>query len=266
MSDAKSDTKKKQSRSSTSGSGRQRVPQGMYQSIESLPPVLPVFPLPGVLLLPRAQLPLNIFESRYLALVHDARARGLPIGVIQPLQERISNTTLSADRDMEEALQAQDVPRLYATGCAGAITSWEEAGDGRIIVVLTGICRFTLREELEVDTPYRQCAVDYHGFALDLREGHGEDKVNRKLLLETLEKYLSHHDMQADWDAIHDSSNEQLVNSLAMISPFGIRERQALLEADSLDSRNRILIGLTEMDLIGQGMMTDNGGDPPPTH
>ena len=240
--------------------------QGMYQDIENLPSVLPVFPLPGALLLPRGQLPLNIFESRYLALVHDARARGLPIGIIQPLQERISTNALFLGRDMEDALPSQDAPRLYAIGCAGAITSWTETEDGRILLVLTGICRFTLREELEVDTPYRQCAVDYRGFALDLHEGYGEDKVNRKLLLETLEKYLSHHDMQADWDAIHDSSNEQLVNSLSMIGPFGIRERQALLEADSLDSRNRILIGLTEMDLMGQGSWMDNGGDTPPTH
>ena len=239
--------------------------QGTYREISDLPAVLPVVPLPGALLLPRGQLPLNIFEPRYLALLHDARAQGIPVGVIQPLQERISAPGLSLGEGMEDDVPPPDAaPRLYATGCAGAITSWSETEDGRILLVLTGICRFTIREELEADTPYRQCAVDYRGFALDLREGHGEEQVNRTLLLETLEKYLDRHDMQADWDAIRASSNEQLVNSLSMIGPFGIRERQALLEADSLDSRNRILIGLTEMDLMGQGVSA--GGDPPPTH
>ena len=236
-----------------------------YRSIKDLPSVLPVFPLPGALLLPRGQLPLNVFEPRYLALVHDARAQGAPIGVIQPLQERISPAALSLGEELEGEMPPPDDPRLHATGCAGAITSWAETEDGRILLVLTGICRFAIREELEADTPYRQCVVDYAGFALDLQEGHGEDQVNRALLLETLEKYLDHHDMQADWDAIGKATNEQLVNSLSMIGPFGSRERQALLEADSLGSRNRILIGLTEMDLMGPGAGAD-GGDPPPTH
>lgn len=241
---------------------------GMYQAISDLPKTLPVFPLPCALLLPRGQLPLNIFEPRYFALVHDARARMLPIGIIQPLQERISarESSLVLAEEISDRLPTLNTPRLYATGCAGAITSWTETEDGRILLVLTGICRFTISEELEVDTPYRQCEVDYRPFALDLREGHGEEEVNRAQLLETLEKYLSLHDMQADWDAIRDSSNEQLVNSLSMIGPFGIRERQALLEADSLNNRNRILIGLTEMDLIGQGISIDTGRDQPPIH
>lgn len=246
----------------------ERANMGMFQTISDLPDILPVFPLPGALLLPRGQLPLNIFESRYLALVHDARTKGIPVGIIQPLQERISArvSPLVLAEEINNEMLALDMPRLYATGCSGVITSWTETEDGRILLVLTGICRFTIRDELEVDTPYRQCAVDYRPFALDLHEGHGEEEVNRALLLETLERYLNRHEMQADWDAIHDSSNEQLVNSLSMIGPFGIRERQALLEADSLNNRNRILIGLTEMDLIGQGALIDNGGNSPRTH
>lgn len=239
--------------------------QNMFQNVSDLPNTLPVFPLPGALLLPRGQLPLNIFEPRYLALVHEARSRNVPIGIIQPLQERISKPAVDALElgDIEDG-DATDNAKLYPTGCAGNITSWAETEDGRILLVLTGICRFTIRKELEVDTHYRQCAVDYKAFKNDLREGHGEEEVNRALLLETLEKYLNRHDMQADWDAIRDSSNEQLVNSLAMIGPFGTRERQALLEADSLNSRNNILIGLTEMDLMGQVRHDDN--EPSPTH
>ncbi|MCY4031943.1 MAG: LON peptidase substrate-binding domain-containing protein [Hyphomicrobiales bacterium] len=239
----------------------------MFQNISELPSTLPVFPLPGALLLPRGQLPLNIFEPRYLALVHEARAQNIPIGIIQPLQERISKPAVDTLELGElEDNTAVDNVKLYATGCAGNITSWAETEDGRILLVLTGICRFSIREELEVDTPYRQCAVDYRTFKNDLNEGHGEEEVNRALLLETLEKYLNRHDMKADWDAIHDSSNEQLVNSLAMIGPFGIRERQALLEADSLNSRNNILIGLTEMDLMEQGRHNDSENEPSPTH
>lgn len=241
--------------------------QGMFQKISDLPNTLPVFPLPSALLLPRGQLPLNIFEPRYLALVHEARSQSTPIGIIQPLQERISKTAVDALElgELEDDITA-DNAKLYLTGCAGNITSWAETEDGRILLVLTGICRFTILKELEVDTPYRQCAVDYKPFETDLREGHGEEEVNRGLLLETLEKYLNRHDMQADWDAIRDSSNEQLVNSLAMIGPFGIRERQALLEADSLNSRNNILIGLTEMDLMGRGRHSDADSESSQTH
>ena len=241
--------------------------RGMFQSISDLPSTLPVFPLPSALLLPRGQLPLNIFEPRYLALVHEARAKNAPIGIIQPLHERISRPLVDTLElgELEDNPTADNV-KLYATGCAGNITSWAETEDGRILLVLTGICRFTISEELEVDTPYRQCAVDYRAFKNDLHEGHGEEEVNRALLLETLEKYLNRHDMKADWDAIRDSSNEQLVNSLAMIGPFGIRERQALLEADSLNSRNNILIGLTEMDLMEQGRHNDSDNNPSPTH
>lgn len=238
----------------------------MYQSITDLPEVLPVFPLPGALLLPRGQLPLNIFEPRYLALVQDARAKGTPVGVIQPLLDHLAPTPVSLGEDMDATPLSAPPPRLYATGCAGEITSWGEGEEERVMLVLTGLCRFTIREELEVDTPYRQCAVDYRDFAQDLREGYGEERVNRDLLLETLKKYLRRHNLQADWDAIHDTSNEQLVNSLSMISPFGIRERQALLEADSLDSRNRILIGLTEMDLLGAPNAAEHDGGAAPIH
>ncbi len=178
-----------------------------YRTIADLPETIPVFPLAGAILLPRGQLPLNIFEPRYLK------------------------------------------PPLRAIGCAGRITSYAETGDGRIVITLTGISRFHLQAELTAMTPYRQFKVDWEAFADDLIEGHGQDAVSRERLLEILKEYLDTHGLQADWRAIRASSNEALVNSLCTISPYGPREKQALLEAKTLEDRNQMLIALTEQAL-----------------
>ena len=210
-----------------------------YRSTEDLPGTIPVFPLAGAILLPRGQLPLNIFEPRYLKMVDDALRGDRMIGMVQP--------------DGDDAILASQIdgktPPLCTIGCAGRITSWAETGDGRVVITLTGISRFCTGNELTAMTPYRQCEVSWDEFAGDLIAGYEQDAVSREKLLEILKEYLDTHGLQADWRAIKLSSNETLVNSLCTISPYGPREKQALLEAKTLEDRNQMLIALTEQAL-----------------
>ena len=207
-----------------------------YQSVADLPATIPIFPLSGVLLLPRTQLPLNIFELRYLQMVDDALRGTRIIGLIQP------------DENDTPAIRA-DRPALMKVGCAGRLTSYTETDDGRALITLTGISRFRLREELDSMTPYRQCTVDYDEFADDLTPELGTEQVSRDDLLDVLKTYLETNGLQADWKTIKLSTNETLVNSLSLISPYGPREKQALLEAKTLEDRNQMLIALTEVAL-----------------
>jgi Lon protease-like protein len=213
-----------------------------YRDPQELPDTIPVFPLAGALLLPRAQMPLNIFEPRYLAMTDDAMKGARLIGMIQP----------------DDSKTRAAVPALYATGCAGRITQYAESGDGRYLITLTGIARFRVREELSVTTPYRQCRVDFAAFKDDLVPRSGEEAVDRERLLKTLAEYLKANKMQADWQDINQAPTEALVNGLAMMSPYGAREKQALLEAPDLKSRAEVLIALTEMALAKPG---SGGGD-----
>jgi Lon protease-like protein len=214
-----------------------------YQSVADLPASIPVFPLPGVLLLPRAQLPLNIFEPRYLQMVDDCLRGARLIGLIQP--------------DEEETPTSAEQPSLMKVGCAGRITSYTETQDGRILITLTGVARFRVLGELDAMTPYRQCTVGFSEFEDDLTAELGTEDVSRDRLLEVLKEYLETNGLQADWRAIKLSTNETLVNSLSLISPYGPREKQALLEAKTLEDRNQMLIALTEVALQ-QSASSDN--------
>jgi Lon protease-like protein len=200
---------------------------------EHLPPVLPIFPLTGVLLLPRGRLPLNIFEPRYLAMVEDALGAGRMIGMIQP--------TDPAGRSQ--------APALYATGCAGRITGFAETEDGRFLITLSGLCRFDVRQELEGARGYRRVEPDWSRYADDLREAK-ETPLDRPKLLAGLRAYLKATGISVDWDAIGSTPDERLITSLAMICPFGPGEKQALLEAPDLDRRAKLLIGLIEMSIL----------------
>ena len=205
-----------------------------YHDLSELPTTLPVFPLAGALLLPRGQMPLNIFEPRYLALVDDAfRSGERLIGMIQPD---------SHDEDDER-------PPLFRVGALGRITQLAEAGDGRYLIELTGVCRFRTLEEIGVITPYRQFHVTYEPFRGDLVARKGEETVDRDALLEALSAFLKANNLNADWDGIQKAPNEALVNALAMMSPFGTAEKQALLEAPDLKTRAEVLIAVTEMEL-----------------
>ncbi|QPF84979.1 LON peptidase substrate-binding domain-containing protein [Bradyrhizobium genosp. L] len=216
-----------------------------YRGPGELPEVIPVFPLPGALLLPRGQMPLNIFEPRYLAMIDDALRDGHRlIGMIQP------DVTHSPN---------EAVPVLFRIGCVGRITQLAESGDGRYILELTGVSRFKVVEELTVQTAYRQCKVDFFSFGDDFTARKGEDAVDRKALLEVLADFLEANKLKVDWDGIEAAPNEALVNALAMMSPYGAAEKQAMLEAPDLKTRAEILIAITEMDLAKKR----TSGDPP---
>lgn len=206
-----------------------------YRGPIEMPGVIPVFPLPGALLLPRGQMPLNIFEPRYLAMVDDALRDGHRlIGMIQPDVAHAGST---------------HKPSLYKIGCVGRITQLAESGDGRYLIELTGVARFRIEEELKVATPYRQCRVTFAPFADDFVARKGENAVDRAALLAALTDFLKANDLKADWEGIERAPNEALVNALSMMSPYGTAEKQALLEAPDLKTRAEVLIAITEIEL-----------------
>lgn len=209
-----------------------------YRGPDDLPEVIPVFPLNGALLLPRGQLPLNIFEPRYLAMIDDALKAARIVGMVQ-----IS----------EEGLTQCARPSLYSMGCAGRITSLEESGDGRYLITLTGVSRYRITEELQAITPYRQCRVDFGSFARDLDEETERDEVDRDGVVRALRRFAETHRLSVDWEGIDAAPSDLLVNALAMMSPFGPREKQALLEAPDLKTRADVLIAIAEMDLAREG-------------
>jgi uncharacterized protein len=208
----------------------------VYRGPENLPNVISVFPLPGALLLPRGQMPLNIFEPRYLAMIDDAlRSDHRLIGMIQP--------------DPAHPGRDQNRPHLFQIGCLGRLTQFAESGDGRYLIQLTGVSRFRIEQELPVETLYRQCRVTFQPFADDFTARKGEDEVDRKALLRTLSSFLKANNLKADWDGIENAPNEALVNALAMMSPYDAAEKQAMLEAPDLKTRAEILIAVTEIEL-----------------
>jgi Uncharacterized protein, similar to the N-terminal domain of Lon protease len=215
---------------------------GTYNTHDDLPTILNIFPLSGVLLLPRGQLPLNVFEPRYLALVDAALAGDRLIGMIQPTENE------------EKVLK----PALSAIGCVGRVTGFRESEDGRYLITLTGICRFRLAEELKTETPYRRIIADYVPYIDDLKEPDEADFPRDRLLV-ALKDYLSRRDLKADWKSVMSAPPETLINALAMLCPFEPAEKQALLEAPSWPERVDTLIALLEMANAGpQGPVSLN--------
>lgn len=206
-----------------------------YRVEADIPEQVPVFPLSGALLLPGSQLPLNIFEPRYLSMFDDAMSTDRLIGVIQPA---LGET---------EACKGP-VEDLCRVGCLGRITSFAETGDGRYVITLGGVCRFRVAEEIKKDRkPYRVCRIS--PFLGDLEAAGEGAEVDRKALLESFKAYLEANDLEADWNSVERASTETLVNSLSMMSPYGPAEKQALLEADNLRVRAETLIAITEIAL-----------------
>lgn len=205
-----------------------------YSSIADMPDVVPLFPLSGALLLPRGQMPLNIFEPRYLDMVDDALKTHRLIGMIQPESEQADETA---------------PPTLSRVGCLGRLTQFVDMEDGRYLIGLTGLCRFVLVEEVATRKAYRSGRIDASAFADDFREGLGERDVDREDLIRTLRAYVKAEDLEINWAEVKTAPTEALVNALAMMSPFGPREKQALLEAPDLQSRAAILVAMTEVDL-----------------
>ena len=199
----------------------------------TLPAILPIFPLTGVLLLPRGRLPLNIFEPRYLAMTRDALAGDRLIGMVQP-----SNPGASGDN-----------PPVYPMGCAGRITSFAETEDERFLITLTGTCRFRIRDELPLLEGYRRVVPEWSEFARDLGS-EDEPAFDRERLMRGLKGYFQQHQISADWGAINSVPGERLVTSVAMVCPFEPSEKQALLEASDLNERARLLTAMVEMALM----------------
>lgn len=206
-----------------------------YRRIGDLPQQLAIFPLPGALLFPRWTLSLNIFEPRYLNMVDDAMAGSRMIGMVQ-------STGGPKIR-----------PELASVGCAGRITSYAETDDGRYLLVLSGICRFTVDEMDAVTTPYRQARPDWKPYAGDLQPADVTDLPSRSRLETALRAYVLRNEMSADWSAVEDAPVETLVNALCAGCPFSVMEKQALLEASGVRERADTLIALLEMDLPGTG-------------
>lgn len=211
-----------------------------YRKPDHLPAVLPVFPLYGCILLPRSSLPLNIFEPRYLAMVEDVLAGDRVIGIVQPQS--------GPESEAEESPVDKTAP-LRQTGCVGRLTSFTETDDGRVLITLTGIARFDIVREEMSQRPYRLFHVDYAPYEKDFVRGHGQDEVDWPRLLRVLKEYLTARELSADWPSIERSPAEMLVNTLAMISPYGPEEKQALLEAPDLKCRSEVLMALAQMEL-----------------
>jgi len=207
----------------------------LYETAADLPACGPGFPLAGALLLPNGQLPLNIFEPRYLEMLDAAMAGDRVIGMIQPAFDA----------------EPSSRPALCDVGCLGRVTQFSESGDGRYLITLSGISRFRVVEELAAAASYRQCRVSLDDFS-DLSEPRqGEDEVDRAALLRTFRSYLSANDLDADWESVDRASNAGLVTALCMMSPWGPPEKQALLESPDHASRARTLIAITEIALAG---------------
>lgn len=199
-----------------------------------LPPTLALFPLAGVLLLPRTHLPLHVFEPRYRALVHDAIAGNRILGLIQPVR---------ADDPAGE-------PELCTSGCAGRIAECDETEDGRFLITVTGLCRFDVTREVERTTPYRQVLVTYDRFRTDLDpQTEVLDAGLRRQVLEQARRYLSRFDQLIEWSSIERVADPVLVDVLATACPLGAREKQGLLEAISLTDRARLLAAILEMSV-----------------
>lgn len=214
----------------------------VYRKVSELPPAIPVFPLGGALLFPRGALPLNIFEPRYLAMVDAALASHRLIGMIQPALMFGPNAPLEDDR-----------PPLSQIGCAGRITALQETDDGRYLIVLTGVARFRVVQELPAGSPYRLVKADWTAFAQDLQPNAILNEAPRARLLEALTTYLKRGEFKADWETVETAPFDALINSLSAGCPFTNAEKQALLEAPTLEDRCAALISLLQMERPGQG-------------
>lgn len=201
-----------------------------------LPDTMPVFPLPGALLLPRGRLPLNIFEPRYLAMIDDTlKTEHRLIGMVQPYPGD------------------EEPSRLHSIGCAGRVTSLSETEDGRYLIVLSGVCRFRIPEELEGFAPYRKVRPLWEDFAADLGQPEELDSFDRETFLSLLKRYFDIMNLSSDWESMREADTELLLNSLAMMCPFPVEEKQALLEAPRLSDRAETLNALMQFAIAESG-------------
>ena len=208
------------------------------KNVSDLPKTLPIFPLSNVLLLPRSKLPLNLFENRYLHMFDYALSNGRAIGMVQP---KIAKAQTKVSKKN---------PAIYSIGCAGYITAFTETNDNRYEIILKGICRFLVKDELPLLNGFRRANVEWESYKNDLSQVNFQNSTNRLSFEDILKKYLQKKSINADWEAIEASSDEELINSISMGCPFDINEKQALLEAKSLEDRMDVLMSLMQMSMI----------------
>jgi uncharacterized protein len=220
-------------------------------SFEDLPATLPVFPLPGVLLLPGGRLPLNIFEPRYLNMTRDALATDRLIGMIQPM----APAKASDGGVAKGGSPAGQGRSLYRVGCAGRITQFAETDDGRFLITLSGVCRFAVDQEIASMRGYRRVIADWGPFSGDL-DGDCEADLDRVMLVDRLKRYFDAQGITADWGVIEETPDDRLVTTLAMVCPFEGSEKQALLECDTLKARATMMLALLDM-----AVADTSGGD-----
>lgn len=215
---------------------------------DDLPSCLPVFPLSGAVLLPKGHLPLNIFEGRYLEMVHNARANNGLIGMIQP------NIPYGTEAEGSDLLGTAARGRpLYKTGCVGMISDFDEKEDGRVELVLTGLCRFDIIREVPQKKLFREVEVSYARFGRDCAEQARSDLINRKRLVLTIEAFLKRQGISAQWETFETACDEELINSFSMICPFEPAEKQVLIETVDLRERLKTMIQIMEFSLSGSG-------------
>ncbi len=206
------------------------------RSMDQIGPLVPLLPLSGALLLPQTQRPLNIFEPRYIRLIDDLLAQDRLVGIIQPRSEE------------EESPKERDAP-LNDVGCVGYLKAFEEQDDENYLIVLEGLCRFQITAEADVTTPYRQAEIDLTPYATDFDPTAGEEQVNRQQFLDLMRSYSEFANFEFDWEGIRNIKTTQLVNMCCVLSPYGPSEKQALLEAEDLNTRAQTLIALAEMEM-----------------
>jgi Lon protease-like protein len=199
-----------------------------YNSIIELPSRLAIFPLTGAVLFPQTQLPLNIFEPRYIQMIDEVLST--PDRIMGMIQPNLSKTDLKSNE-------------LKKVGCAGRISSFSETGDGRYLVTLTGLIRFEIAQELDTTTPYRQIMTNYENYQEDLKPSNTEN-IDRKNLLFLIKKYLEQKNLLIDWEIIEQSPTEQLINYSGVLVPFEAEEKQLLLETKTLFERCKTLESL----------------------
>jgi len=214
-------------------------------NFEQLPETLPIFPLSGVLLLPGGKLPLNIFEPRYLAMIFDSLAGHRMIGMVQPMQPGgFAGDGLPTD---------DGKPKVHKVGCAGRIVSFSESEDGRLLLALSGICRFDIGRELDLaQGGYRRVSALFAPYRADLDHADEPVELDRERLMAALAAFFRGRKLSTDWEAVKQAADRNLVTSLSMVLPFGPAEKQALLEAPDTTARAKLLTGLLEMGAFGQ--------------
>ena len=214
--------------------------------MDDVPEILPVFPLSGALLLPGGRLPLHVFEERYRNMVEDALDEDLAIGIIQPFRAMVDDAS-EADDDPEALKEESDPLQLYEVGCAGLIERWERLEDGRFILLLRGIRRFSVQRELPPARGYRRVVADYERFSVD--DADIDAEVSPDQLMAALRHFAEMHKVPLELDRLSELSGLALLNSIAMALPFMPAEKQALLEAPDVSHRHEMLLTLLGMGL-----------------